>query len=260
MKKLKAWQIVLLVIFYPVGICVLIYRLVKKSKLKREAEEREKARAEESARKEAERAAARAKEEAYRASVNRELFRVVGVTFDNRQAILKRIKKDEPDARRFSLRRFEFEGEPAVGVYFDGEQVGSEDVLTIINAGRAVAPLQILPDDTEKVDTLVAVEYLDEVQRRAARSCRPTACARTSPAFTCSSMGGFWNSIPTRATCCTGTISPRSSTARRAASGRTRSIGIRSLDCKAAFPPERRSLSLNAYTKRRISMTPSITT
>ena len=125
MKPLKPWQVVLLVIFYPVGICVLIYRLVKKSKLKREAEEREKARAEESARKEAERAAARAKEEAYRASVNRELFRVVGVTFDNRQAILKRVKKDEPDARRFSLRRFEFEGEPAVGVYFDGEQVGS---------------------------------------------------------------------------------------------------------------------------------------
>ena len=27
MKKLKTWQIVLLVIFYPVGICVLIYRL-----------------------------------------------------------------------------------------------------------------------------------------------------------------------------------------------------------------------------------------
>ena len=41
MKKLETWQIILLVIFYPVGICVLIYRLVKKSKLKKEAEARE---------------------------------------------------------------------------------------------------------------------------------------------------------------------------------------------------------------------------
>lgn len=36
MKKLKVWQIVLLVIFYPVGICVLIYRLWKKKKIKSE--------------------------------------------------------------------------------------------------------------------------------------------------------------------------------------------------------------------------------
>lgn len=132
MKKLETWQIILLVIFYPVGICVLIYRLVKKSKLKKEAEAREaeraaaaQARAEERARKDAERASEREKEAAYRATVNRELFRVVGVTFDNRQAILKRIKRDEPDACRLSLRLFEFEGKPAVGVYYDGEQVGN---------------------------------------------------------------------------------------------------------------------------------------
>ena len=31
MKKLKTWQIVLLVIFYPAGICYLIYRLAKKN-------------------------------------------------------------------------------------------------------------------------------------------------------------------------------------------------------------------------------------
>ena len=45
------------------------------------------------------------------------------------------------------------------------ENVGeerSEDVLAIIIASRAVAPLHILPDDAEKVDTLVAVENLDE--------------------------------------------------------------------------------------------------
>ena len=44
MKPLKPWQIVLLVIFYPVGVCVLIYRLLKKNRLKREAEAREAAR------------------------------------------------------------------------------------------------------------------------------------------------------------------------------------------------------------------------
>ena len=47
MRKLKTWEIVLLVIFYPVGICVLIYRLWKKSKLKREAEEAQRTAAEE---------------------------------------------------------------------------------------------------------------------------------------------------------------------------------------------------------------------
>ena len=37
MKKPKTWQIVLLVIFYPIGICVWIYRVWKKNKLKRDA-------------------------------------------------------------------------------------------------------------------------------------------------------------------------------------------------------------------------------
>lgn len=32
MKKLKAWQIILLIIFYPVGIVYLIYRICKKNK------------------------------------------------------------------------------------------------------------------------------------------------------------------------------------------------------------------------------------
>jgi len=32
MKKLKAWQVILLIIFYPVGIAYLIYRICKKKK------------------------------------------------------------------------------------------------------------------------------------------------------------------------------------------------------------------------------------
>lgn len=67
MKKLKTWQIVLLVIFYPVGICVWIYRAIKRSQLKkaREAEQ-----AALSARREAERAE-REKSEAVRAQISR---------------------------------------------------------------------------------------------------------------------------------------------------------------------------------------------
>ena len=86
--------------------------------------------AEEKARKEAEREEARRREEAYRATVNREIFRVVGVTFKNpggrsRQTILREIKKDEPLPLHFSLRKYEYEGKPAVGVFYGEEQVGS---------------------------------------------------------------------------------------------------------------------------------------
>lgn len=125
MRKLKTWEIVLLVIFYPVGICVLIYRLWRKSKLKKEAEEAERAAAEERERKAAADRERREKEAAYRATVTREIFRVVGVTFDSRQSILNRIKREEPGAYRFSLREYEYKGEPAVGVFFDEEQVGN---------------------------------------------------------------------------------------------------------------------------------------
>ena len=130
MKKLKTWQIVLLVIFYPVGICVLIYRLWKKNELKKEAAEADRLRAEEKARKEAEREEARRREEAYRATVPRERFRVVGVPCKNpggrnRQPILREINKDEPLPFHFSLRKYEYEGKPAVGVFYGEEQVGS---------------------------------------------------------------------------------------------------------------------------------------
>ena len=121
MRKLKAWEIVLLVIFYPVGICVLIYRLVKKSKLKREREEAELAAAEERERKAAADRERREREEARRASLDRRIYRVVGVTYDNddgparnRQTILREIAAEEPHPRAFSLEVYDFEGEPAV--------------------------------------------------------------------------------------------------------------------------------------------------
>ena len=158
MKKLKVWQIVLLVIFHPVGICVFIYRLWKKSELKKAAAEAARIRAEdeaqkaaEKARKEAERAEDRRRVEAYRASVNREIFRVVGVTFKNeggrsRQAILREIKRDEPGEYRFSLRKYDFEGKPAVGVFYGDEQVGS---ISTRDLKRALSQI----DRFDKVET-----------------------------------------------------------------------------------------------------------
>lgn len=132
MRKLKTWEIILLVIFYPVGICVLIYRLVKKSNLKREREEAQRTAAEERERKAAADRERREKEEARRAALDRRIFRVVGVTFDNddgparnRQAILRDIEEDCPRPSAFSLEVYDFEGEKAVGVFYGGEQVGN---------------------------------------------------------------------------------------------------------------------------------------
>lgn len=132
MRKLKAWEIVLLVIFYPVGICVLIYRLVKKGKLKREAEEAQRTAAEERERRAAADRERRAREDTRRAALDRRIYRVVGVTFDNddgparnRQEILREIAAEEPHPRAFTLEVYDFEGEPAVGVFYNGEQVGN---------------------------------------------------------------------------------------------------------------------------------------
>lgn len=87
MKKLKTWQIVLLVIFYPVGICVFVYRVWKKGKLKKDREAEALARQEAKEREEAERAAA---EERRRLEVREEMrlyeditFKIVGVTYKN---------------------------------------------------------------------------------------------------------------------------------------------------------------------------------
>lgn len=132
MKKLKAWQIVLLVIFYPVGICVLIYRLVKGAQLKRAEEESQRAAAEEKAQRAAADRERTEGERARRAALDRRIFRVVGVTFDNddgparnRQEILREIEADCPRPDAISLEVYDYEGEPAVGVFYRGEQVGN---------------------------------------------------------------------------------------------------------------------------------------
>lgn len=139
MKPLKPWQIVLLVIFYPVGVCVLIYRLAKKSKLKREAEaraaEREaqaRARAEEKVRQEEER---RARVEAEIAAQYKRDYNVVGVTFNNpdgksRQSILQKMyfnkpPFNKPDGYEITIERADFDGAPAYCVFADGLQIGN---------------------------------------------------------------------------------------------------------------------------------------
>ena len=136
MKKLKTWQIVLLVIFYPIGILVLIYRTWRKWSLKKEREAAEGARREAREREAAERAARRAaEEEALRAEMDahdvRE-YRLVGVTFKNeeppyrnRQSILREMDNDGAPASRLSLEQYDFDGKPAVGVWYNGEQIGN---------------------------------------------------------------------------------------------------------------------------------------
>ena len=68
-------------------------------------------------------------------------FKVAGVTFNNgrktRQAILRKIKwGDEPfnGKVQYTLKEYDFEGSPAVGVYANGEQIGNvpKDGLTFV--------------------------------------------------------------------------------------------------------------------------------
>lgn len=138
MKKLKTWQIVLLVIFYPIGICVLIYRIWKKNKLKQEREAAALARQEAKEREEAKK---RAEDERRLSEIREEMrlyeeitFKITGVTFKNpdghsRQAILGRLKHEKYPFNCGSVdlefREYEFDGEPAVGVFLAGEQVGN---------------------------------------------------------------------------------------------------------------------------------------
>lgn len=145
MQKLKTWQIVLLVIFYPVGICVLIYRLVKGARLNREVAEAQRV-AEEREYSEAERqsrisAAVEADRELRRAYDDLS-FKVVGVTFKNpdgraRQTVLRKLKfADAPydkDDIEITVEKGEYEGEPAFPVMVEGVQVG--------NIGREDIPL-----------------------------------------------------------------------------------------------------------------------
>lgn len=132
MKKLKTWQIVLLVIFYPVGICVWIYRVWKKSSLKREREVAERARLEAQEREKAAREAAWAAERAARETLT---FKVVGVTFKNadggnRQTVLRKLQHgDAPfnsdEGVDITIERGAYQGEPAFSVFAEGHQVGN---------------------------------------------------------------------------------------------------------------------------------------
>lgn len=76
-------------------------------------------------------------------------FKVAGVTFKNgrktRQAILRKIKwKDEPfnGFIAYTLEQYEFEGETAVGIYANGEQIGNvprENLDYILNNWDRIA-------------------------------------------------------------------------------------------------------------------------
>ena len=139
MKKLKTWQVVLLVIFYPIGICVLIYRILKKIYLKKKREEADRVQKEQEERKAAERearyAADRAAREAELASREMFTFKVVGVTFKNedggnRQTLLRKLKFgekpfDDEDGVTIEIERAEYEGNPAFCVYVENHQVGN---------------------------------------------------------------------------------------------------------------------------------------
>lgn len=108
--------------------------------VKAQAEEKARREREEKERKAAEEAQRRAEREAYRATVDRYIFTVAGVTFKNdggrsRQTILREIKHNEPSVYEFELKQYDFKGEPAVGVYLNDEQVGSisrDDLPTVL--------------------------------------------------------------------------------------------------------------------------------
>ena len=132
MKKLKTWQIVLLVIFYPIGICVWIYRVWKKNKLKQDAAAAAAARREAKEREDAARLEAWRAERAAREALK---FKVVGVTFKNedgksRQTLLRKLHfGDVPfnsdEGVDITIERGAYQGEPAFSVFAEGHQVGN---------------------------------------------------------------------------------------------------------------------------------------
>lgn len=134
MKKLKKWQIVLLVIFYPVGLCVLFYRMRERYRRRREYEAAEAARMEARARAEA---ARKEKEEEQRKKrVEHEIltFKVVGVTFKNddgtsRQTLLRKMflgkaPFNSDEGIDITIEESTYEGNPAFPVFAEGYQVG----------------------------------------------------------------------------------------------------------------------------------------
>ena len=127
MKKLKTWQVVLLVIFYPIGICVWIYRIWKRKKIKRENDAATRARAKATAQK-------FDAKTSFSPNFETRVFKVVGVSFKNadnksRQTILRKLRfGDDPfdgGNADISISRGEYEGEPAFSVFANGLQVGN---------------------------------------------------------------------------------------------------------------------------------------
>lgn len=135
MKKLKKWQIVLLVIFYPVGLCVLFYRMRERYRRRREHEAAEAARMEARAR--AETARKEKEEERRKKQVEYETltFKVVGVTFKNadgtsRQTLLRKMyfgkaPFNSDEGIDITIEESAYEGNPAFPVFAEGYQVGN---------------------------------------------------------------------------------------------------------------------------------------
>lgn len=176
MKKLKTWQIVLLVIFYPIGICVWIYRAVKKSRLKMARAEAEQARRDAKEREDAER---RARVAAQEEAIRREMetrdvreYKIVGVTFANeeppyrnRQAILRELDNEGAPASDLSLDTYDYEGKPAVGLYYNGEQVGNisrsdlKELLPLMERYERIRFYEIIGGDGMNYGIVITVYF-----------------------------------------------------------------------------------------------------
>lgn len=168
MKKLKVWQVILLVIFYPIGLCVLIYRIWKKRQIrlaeveaKQTADELRASREAEVRRQYEERQAQKQadaeREAAFRRLFEDLSFKVVGVTFKNpdghtRQGILRKIKYCDPPFDKqdidITVEKGEYNGEPAFSVIAEGFQIG--------NIGRDDIPRLL-----SRWDTYVGVTEID---------------------------------------------------------------------------------------------------
>ena len=121
MKKLSVLQIILLVIFWPVGICYLIYRLVKSSQSPTPQPSLD-----------ASGVDAGLKSEFDHAQYNVFEYKVVGVTFKSgkvpRQEILRNIHQHAPPFDKHiavEVSQYDYNGEPALGVYANGQQIGN---------------------------------------------------------------------------------------------------------------------------------------
>lgn len=109
MKKLKFWQIILLIILWPIGIIYLVFWIFNKIKRNKFSSD-----------------------VCDTGNIDTFTFNVAGVTFKNgrksRQTILRQIKyKDSPFDQRLDvkLEQYDFEGRPAISVTVNGEMIGN---------------------------------------------------------------------------------------------------------------------------------------